>query len=85
MKARPDARSGDTANAAHPVGRKNPNSWGIYDMHGNVWKWCYDAVAPYQKQAAVDPTFPNPRMIRQQNAASPGRGLVRFIFDGDQL
>ena len=57
----------NSGNIPHPVAQKEPNQWGLYDVHGNAWEWCQSWGGPYPSGSATNPTGPgngNFRIVR---------------------
>ncbi len=61
-----------------PVGSFAPNGYGLYDMAGNAWEWCWDYAGTYL------PLSNGPARARDRSRLRPGRARrqLEFLRDG---
>ncbi|MHC6204710.1 formylglycine-generating enzyme family protein [Breznakiellaceae bacterium SP9] len=68
----------------HPVGTKQANAWGLYDMHGNVGEWCWDWYGDYSSANQTDPTGAASGFTRVLRGGSWGSSGNWSSYDWDR-
>lgn len=72
---------GNSDSTTHPVAKKEPNSWGLYDMSGNVFEWCDGYYGLYPDGPLTDPVFTTgTERVFRGGSWKFGSGLARSAF-----
>lgn len=66
---------GKPTNGPRNAGGKLANKWGMQDMLGNLWEWCYDWYGPYSGGHLTDPTGPETGGYKVNRGGSFGSGV----------
>jgi formylglycine-generating enzyme required for sulfatase activity len=69
---------GNSDDKTHPVGQGSPNSFGLYDINGNVWEWCADWYGTYPEGPVIDPSGPNIGLDRVCRGGGWDSSLTEF-------
>lgn len=58
----------NSRNKTQLVGQKKPNDWGIYDLSGNIWEWCYDQWDEYAYDLRLGEQHVDPIVLKNPSA-----------------
>jgi len=80
----PGGSKGEYRERTLPVQSFEPNSWGLWQMHGNVWEWCQDGLRDYDEKTQVDPLGPQTDGVSRALRGGCWNDSARYVRSADR-